>query len=120
MKKIFLLLFMFFVLISVFAKEAPITEFHYDQFYQKYTYSDWNEIKKQLTTNILRGNSIPEIQDKASVALNLSARIAKMDLNDSEKNDVRSYLLAFLNSYLNDNRFMELLKVKIEKVNAHP
>lgn len=91
------------------AKRLPFRNFHYPVEYAQYQYDDLEEIKGFLTTDLLRGNDISSIIEKFSRAQNILARLAAMPLDDHQKNVVRQYLLRFLQEYLHDLRFQQLL-----------
>lgn len=95
--------------IQLFAKRAPITSFFYPDKYENYNFSDWNTIKGKLTINVLRGNEIDTIENNISTANSLLARIARMELTNDERHIIRTYLIQFLDNYLNNRRFIEYI-----------
>lgn len=73
------------------------------------SFKDWEKLKSRLTNDILRGNDIEEMMVKTGEAITTLGLLGKMDLDDQQKNSIREYLTQFLQNYLNDSRFKELL-----------
>ena len=117
MKKLFSvmpirLVFIMFVLVDSFvlAKREP---FRYDIIhstpYGRYQFDDWEELKKHLSTSILRGNDINAIDNNFFHANDILVSLAQMKLQESEKKVVRKFLLSFWHEYVYDVRFEQLL-----------
>ncbi len=108
---IFFIIF-FFMATIINAKMVPITRIIYPDKMKSYSFKDWSKIKSRLTSDILHGNNIADVEYKMNMAYKLLSRIADLKLHDEEKKEVRSYLIDFLKNYINDNRFIELIKSK--------
>jgi len=105
----FFLLTVFLFPLCIYSREASVTNFYYNPHFNKYTFKNWDEIKPYLTKDILRGNDTGKIQEKIVFAKELLTRIAKMELSREEADIVKPYLINFLEEYLNDRRFIELI-----------
>lgn len=94
---------------NAYAKRIPFKKFYYPSEYSKYQFSNFGELKSQLTTKILRSNDVGIISENFNQAQYTLACLGKMKFTEDEKFIVRQYLLGFFMNYLTDSRFKQLL-----------
>ena len=106
------LVFVMIILVgnATLAKRAPFRHnIIHSTPYGRYQFADWEELKKYLTTSILRGNDINAIDDSFFLANDILVSLAQMKLQESEKKIIRTFLLSFWHDYIHDVRFEQLL-----------
>ncbi len=81
----------------------------YSRVYARIGFEKWGELKESLTVNILRGNDMSLICKRHGQASEALRCLALMKLTDDEREDVRDYLIGFMQDYLSDPRVGQLI-----------